>query len=151
MAEHEEQTSNLDAALERQQSLLENSLPAVFSAYDEAVRRKVTRPLVFLLDCEDEIGGEVARAWLGAHAVADAIEQRQLESDSDAEQGRDETTVFAHAFPFDQCRREVPQVFPYLESLFEMPLPSDGILAIVVACGGASALTVPFSAREDNR
>jgi len=122
---------------------LENSLPAAFSAYDLAKSEGMAEPVVFLLDCEDEIGGEIARSWLGSEAVEEAIEQRRLET---GEEGL--TTVFAYAFPFEKCREEVPAIFPYLEPVFSEALPRESFLAIVVTCGGASALTVPFSARE---
>ncbi len=129
--------------LEAQQLLLESSLELAFSAYDEALAAKLRDPVVFLLDCEDAIGGEIARSWLGEETVADAIADRTASADEDEET---ETTVFAHAFPFAQCQTEVPAVFPYLSPALKTP-PVDGFLAIAVTCGGASALTVPFSAR----
>ncbi|MDZ4656856.1 MAG: hypothetical protein SH868_04675 [Bythopirellula sp.] len=127
--------------LEAQQLLLESSLELAFSAYDEALAAKLRDPVVFLLDCEDAIGGEIARSWLGEETVADAIADRAGSDDEETE-----TTVFAHAFSFAQCRTEVPAVFPYLSPALNTP-PVDGFLAIAVTCGGASALTVPFSAR----
>jgi hypothetical protein len=126
-----------DVALEAQQWLLESSLPLAFGAYDEAVAAKMRDPVVFVLDCEDDLGSEIARSWLGDEAIEDAIADRDDES---------ETTVFAHAFPFARCRTEVPAVFPYLKPALETP-PADGFLAISVTAGGASALTVPFDAR----
>jgi hypothetical protein len=126
-----------DVTLEAQQWLLESSLPLAFSAYDEAVAAKQRDPVVFVLDCEDDLGSEIARSWLGDEAVEDAIADREDEA---------ETTVFAHAFPFAKCRTEVPAVFPYLQPAFHFP-PADGFLAISVTAGGASALTVPFDAR----
>ena len=134
--------SQAEDPLEAQQLLLESSLELAFSAYDEALKAKLRDPVVFLLDCEDAIGGEIARSWLGEEAVADAIADHAA---ADEEQ-ETETTVFAHAFPFAKCRTEVPAVFPYLRPAFEAP-PVDGFLAISVTSGGASALTVPFTAR----
>lgn len=135
-----------DDSLQQQQDLLENSLPAVFSAFDEAIKQGMPAPVVFLLDCEDEIGGEIARSWLGDQAVNDAVEQQQLQ---DADEELDNaTTVFAYAFSFDQCRAEVPNIFPYLAPVFASKLPADGFLVIAVTAGGASALTVPMGARE---
>ncbi len=131
-------------ALEAQQLLLESSLELAFRAYDDALRAKLRDPVVFLLDCEDEIGGEIARSWLGEDTIADAIADR-VGSD-DATDDESETTVFAHAFPFAKCQTEVPAVFPYLSLALETP-PVDGFLAISVTSGGASALTVPFDAR----
>jgi len=132
-------------ALEAQQELLENSLSLVFEAFDSAIKEKMVDPVILLLDCEDAIGSEIARSWLGDEAVDNAIEERQL----DEEEIDDEnTTVFAYAFPFAECRREIPAVFPYLSPVFEQPPPTDGFLAISVTSGGASALTVPPSARQ---
>src|SRR5690349_1854211 len=66
-------SDDLNDALEAQQWLLESSLPLVFEAYDDAIQRKVVDPVVVLLDCEDAIGGEIARSWLGEETVEDAI------------------------------------------------------------------------------
>ena len=137
----DEGSSQAEDPLEAQQLLLESSLELAFSAYDEALKAKLRDPVVFLLDCEDAIGGEIARSWLGEEAVADAIADHAGSDDDEAE-----TTVFAHAFPFAKCRTEVPAVFPYLRPALEAP-PVDGFLAISVTSGGASALTVPFTAR----
>ncbi|HEX6960503.1 MAG TPA: hypothetical protein VF175_01440, partial [Lacipirellula sp.] len=84
---------DLEAALEAQQMLLETSLPLAFETYDDALNRKVKAPVVVLLDCEDAIGGEIARAWLGDEAVEDAIAHHAASDPSE-----DETTVFAYAF-----------------------------------------------------
>lgn len=129
-----------DDALEAQQWLLESSLPLAFDAYDMAIRDKQRDPVVMVLDCEDEIGGEIARSWLGEEAVDYAIAHR-LATEEEAE-----TTVFAHAFPLAKCRAEISEVFPYLRSALDSA-PTDGFLAIAVTAGGASALTVPFDAR----
>jgi hypothetical protein len=133
---------NLEEALEAQQTLLETSLPLAFETYDEAVGRKVKDPVVLVLDCEDEIGGEIARSWLGDEAVDDAISY-QAASDP----ASDATTVFAYAFSLEECRREVPPVFPYLAPALEAPPAPGGFWAIAVTSGGASLLTVPLDAR----
>ncbi len=133
---------DLEEALEAQQTLLETSLPLAFETYDDAVSRNVKDPVVLVLDCEDEIGGEIARSWLGDEAVDDAISD-QAASDL----AGDTTTVFAYAFSLEECRREVPPVFPYLAPALEAPAASGGYWAIAVTSGGASLLTVPFEAR----
>ncbi|MBD15703.1 MAG: hypothetical protein CMJ72_11130 [Planctomycetaceae bacterium] len=135
-----------DSILESQQELLESCLPLVFDAYDEALAAGLDQPVVFLLDCEDAVGHEIAVGWLGTEAVEQAVEQRQLFTEDQASQ----TTVFAHAFPFENCVAEVPEVFPYLAPVFSVELPPDGFLVIAVTCGGASALTVPLTARESS-
>lgn len=135
-----EEGANIEAALEAQQMLLESSLELAFHTYDEALSNKMRDPVVFLLDCEDKIGGEIARSWVGDDTVDEAIaEQRASDTNS--------TTVYACAYPFLKCRTEVPIVFEYLAPVFAADPPQDGILAIAVTSGGASALTVPFDAR----
>jgi hypothetical protein len=133
---------NLEAALEAQQLLLETSLPLAFEAFDDAIKRNIKDPVVVLLDCEDEIGGEIARTWLGDEAVEDAIAHNAA-TDPTA----NETTVFAHAFSLEECRREVPPVFPYLAPALNGPPSPRGFWAVSITAGGASILTVPFDAR----
>lgn len=131
--------TSADDPLEQQQALAESSLPLLFSTYDDARRGGTVDPVVLLLDCEDSIGGEIARAWLGNDAVDDAITLNEEGSD---------TTVFARSFTWKDCRREIPQTFPYLAKVFDEAPPRDGFLVVSVTAGGASALTVPFDARE---
>jgi hypothetical protein len=141
---------NVDMHLEQQQALLEGSLTLVFTACDQAVASGVSDPVVILLDCEDPIGEKVARGWLGDEAVDIAVGQVTAELSGLVElSGQDEqTTVFAYAFAWEACLQEVPAVFPYLAPVFEQPPPRDGFMAISVTSGGASALTVPWNARE---
>ena len=127
-----------DDPLEQQQALAETSLELLFSTYDEARAAGVVDPVVLLLDCEDQIGGEIARAWLGEEAVNDAIGMND----------QSDTTVFARPFGWRECQREVPQTFPYLAPVFQAPAPRDGFLVVSVTAGGASALTVPLDARQ---
>lgn len=133
------------SAEEIQQELLESCLELVFDAYDEAIDEKMVEPVMFVIDCEDEMGEQIANAWLGESAVRDAVAEQKL-----ADPGNDLTTVFARAYPFAESRREVPAVFDYLAPVFEQELPSDGFLAIAVTAGGAAAFTVPLSARDGN-
>ncbi len=135
-------SDNLEDALESQQWLLESSLPLVFEAYDDAVSRQVDEPVVVLLDCEDAIGGEIARSWLGEETGEDAI----LRQSDDVDEEADATTVFAVAFSMEECRTEVPAVFPYLEPALAAA-PAEGFYAISVTSGGASILVVPPDAR----
>lgn len=128
-----------DDPLEQQQQLAETSLPLLFQTYDDALAEQVDRPVLVLLDCEDDIGGAIARGWLGDEAVDDAIAYTDDES---------ETTVFARAVAWEASCSEIPKFFPYLASVFAQGPPVDGFLVISVTSGGASALTVPLDARE---
>lgn len=145
MSHRDEPTLDDQQAAEAQQELLESCLELVFDALDEAVADKVVEPVVFLIDCEDEIGEQIAHAWLGAENVRNAVAEQQLENP-----GGDLTTVFARAFSMAESRREVPAVFAYLAPVFDAELPADGFLTIAVTAGGASAFTVPLSARDES-
>ncbi len=103
-AESDDANDAMQIALEEQQALAESSLPLLFEAYDDAVESEVERPVVILLDCEDEIGGEIARAWLGPEDVDEAISDRQASSDSE-----DSTTVYARAFAWEKVSPGVPR------------------------------------------
>jgi len=143
MGQTPEETADQAASLDAQQALLEESLELVFDVYDAAIREGVHEPVVILLDCEDPIGGEIVRGWLGRDTVDAAIADQRS-----ADPAGELTTVFAHAFPLTECAEQVPAVFPYLAPVFAASLPADVILAISVAGGGASALTVPLTARQ---
>ena len=52
----------------------------------------------------------------------------------------------AVAFALEECRTEVPTVFPYLEPALQSA-PDEGFYAISVTSGGASILIVPPDAR----
>jgi hypothetical protein len=136
-----EDSADDSIALDQQQTLLEESLELVVGVYQEAIRESVDQPVVMLLDCEDSIGGQIARGWLGGDAVDEAIADQRADDPSG-----ETTTVFARAFPLAECAKQVPTVFPYLAPVFEQALPTDGFLAISVTSGGASALTVPADA-----
>jgi hypothetical protein len=139
-----EDSADDSASLDVQQSLLEESLELVVSVYNEAAGEGVSQPVVLLLDCEDAIGSQIARSWLGDAAVDEAIADQRVDDPSG-----ESTTVFALAFPLAECAEQVPAVFPYLAPVFEQTLPDDGFLAISVASGGASALTVPWDAMDE--
>ena len=133
--------------MEAQQLLLETCLELVFSAYDAARRAGIAIPVVVLLDCEDEIGGQIARSWLGTEEVEDAIAQRRAEVAADAEGQDAATTVYAQAFAWQDCQDAIPKVFPYLGPVFSEQPADAGFLAISITGGGASALSVPPTAR----
>lgn len=141
--------------MEAKETLIESSLVQVFAEYDYAKKRGMRDPVVFLVDCEDEIGGPMARGWEGDEAV-DAAIQESIEDaeDEDGEENLPESederciTALARAFPLADCRREMPQFFPDLMPTFKSPPPEDGFFAVVVTAGGAATFTVPHSARE---
>ena len=133
---------NQTEALEAQLTLVESSLPLVFETYDHAVDSGVVDPVVLIVDCEDELGGQMVRGWLGDEAVDDAIAAQHAE-----EAEGFETTVFARALPLTECGHELSEAFPYLRPVFEDPPLADGVLVVGVTAEGASALTAPFDAR----
>jgi len=147
----------VDPALEAQQLLAEASLDSIFEAYDEAVVDGFERPVIMLIDCEDELGAQISRAWLGDETVDEAIAVQAAAADESADESADDgdgdgdepTTVFVAAFTLEHCQAEVPKVFPYLSEVFENPpSPDEGVLIVSVTSGGASALTAPMDARS---
>ncbi|TWT86573.1 hypothetical protein Mal64_33990 [Pseudobythopirellula maris] len=133
--------------LDAQQALVENSLALLFETYDTALSDGVKDPVVLLVDCEDDLGAQIACGWLGEEAVDDAIAMQHAEA-ADAEAELD-TTVYARAFAWRECQQELPSAFPYLADVFAGGPPVGGFLAVGVAAGGASALTVPEELREE--
>jgi hypothetical protein len=134
-----------DDPLEVQQSLVESALPLVFEVYDEALKAGVTAPIVVLVDCEDDLGGEIARGWLGDDAIDDAIAAQAADDDSPHES--EPTTVFGRAIAWDDACGDLSEAFPYLKPILSGRPPDDGVFVIGVTAGGASALTAPWDAR----
>ncbi len=141
-------TGDIAQDMENQQVLVEVSLGLVFSIYDEAIEGKIKEPVVFLLDCEDQIGNQIAQGWLGAEEVSEAILDRQSNI-QEGEEPESSTTVFSGAYPYEMCSEEIPQVFPYLADVFAEEFSDEGIMVVSVTSGGASVLTVPLEAREE--
>lgn len=135
-------TGDLEQDMEHRQSLLEGSLPQVFRAFDEGLEAGIEDPVVFLVDCQDEIGSPFARAWVGDQDVDEALREQAIGA-----QAPDVTVTLALAFDFEECQEEIPQYFPYLGATFDEPPPLDGFLAVVVSSGGAGTFTVPFDVR----
>ncbi|MBN1852668.1 MAG: hypothetical protein JW829_08085 [Pirellulales bacterium] len=121
------------------EALIESSLPLLFATRTEALDHGLHDPVLFLVDCEDPMGGEMARAWVGDDAVDDAVILESASREND-----DTTTVLARAVPWTQCQKEVPGTFPYLAAVFEKKPDQDGFLVISVTNAGAAAFTVPL-------
>ncbi|MEO1496885.1 MAG: hypothetical protein AAFV43_07015 [Planctomycetota bacterium] len=142
--------ANLEAALEAQQTLVESSLELVRTTYRESLDEGVKRPVVVLVDCEDDLGGQVARGWLGDEEIDDAIalQHADNEADHDADAGVD-TTVFARALPWNEAAGDLREAFPYLAPALDTPPSDDGVFVISITAGGASALTAPLEDTTD--
>ncbi len=132
--------------------LVESNFKQVLDGYQAAIKGGEKNPVVFLLDCEDPIGGEIARAWEGDEAVDEAIldaQHEQPSGDAASEEGSSQestetrTTILVRAFPFADCREEIPEVFPYLAESFQEEPAAGNFLVIVVAAEGAATFTAP--------
>lgn len=134
-----------EANLDAQQAFVESALEVVFDTYRGAIEEGIAAPIVVLLDCEDELGGQIARGWLGDEAIDDAIAVEHAAADDEA---AEVTTAFARALPFAEAASELSEAFPYLaDSLAEVD-PNDGVVILGVSAGGACLLTAPVDALD---
>ena len=138
-----------ESALEAQQALVEETLPLVFQTFDQAIADGMEKPVVMIVDCEDELGGQIARGWLGDEAIDEAIALHHAEAaiNEDDEAAQVCAAAFARAIPWEACREELIEAFPYLAEALKTPPPEEAVLVVGVTAGGASALSAPFSAR----
>ena len=127
--------------MDGREALVEDCLDELFAAYDRGRNDGVRDPVVFLIDCEDEIGEPIARAWEGDDVVDGAV---LANAERPAEAGGLSTTILARAFAFEDSRREIPELFPYLAASFQEPPSTDRILVVAIAFGGAGTFVVPL-------
>ena len=91
----------------------------------------------------DELGGKLARDWVGREEVDEAIESNR----SDGKRAL--TTTFAQCLSFQDCQDYVPKMFSYLQGSFQQAPPEGTFIAIVVACAGAATFFVPYEELAD--
>lgn len=139
------------SALEAQQEFVESALELVFQTHAGAIEEGVPEPIVVLLDCEDELGGQIARGWLGDQTVDDAIALEHAgASDGEEPDATEVTTAFAHAMPLAEAAGELSEAFPYLADSLQEIDPAEGVVILGVTAGGACLLTAPFDALEED-
>lgn len=138
-------TGNETQDMDGREALLEDCLPQLFDTYERALEDNIVDPVVFLVDCEDDIGAAMARSWEGDDAVDAAILANAHSDGVDPQSSI--TTTLARAFTFQECKNEVPRWFPYLSGTFDRSPPNDGFFVVVVTYGGAGSFTVPDGAR----
>ena len=129
---------DLDADMDAREALLEGSMEQVLSVYDEALDDGMHLPVIFLVDCEDQIGGKLARDWVGREEVDEAITANRAAGNAEL------TTTFAQSLSFADCQEYVPRMFPYLQGTFDQPPGEDRMITLVVAEGGAATFFVPL-------
>lgn len=140
-------------AMTLREHLIEGNFDEAVAGYNHARQQGEADPVVFLVDCEDSIGAEIARAWEGDEAVNDAILDARHggpvgEGDSSKEaaaEAEQRTAILVRTFPFADCRQEVPNVFPYLADSFRQPPAAGTFLVVVVAADGAATFTAPIA------
>ena len=133
--------------MEARGQFVEDCLSRLQDAYKEALQEDISDPVLFLIDCEDRIGATIARSWEGDDAVDSAIlANAECEHEERETEGRKTiATVLTRAISFEEGRRLVPELFPYLAISFQQPLPKGHFLVIVVADGGSATFFAPFS------
>lgn len=130
--------------MEGREALVEFCLDRLFEAYDLACREGTVCPVVFLVDCEDPLGGPIAREWEGDDSVDSAI---LAHADSGGDDRATMTTVLTRAASFEDSRADIPALFPYLACSFEQFPRDDRFLVVAISFGGAATFTIPLSAR----
>ncbi len=133
---------NQDLDMEACEQLIEDCLSRLQDAHKEALQADISDPVLFLIDCEDRVGATIARNWEGDDAVDSAIL-----ANAGGDHGEREIigTVLTRAISFEESRRDVPKLFPYLAVSFEQLPPKGHFLVIVVAYGGSATFFAPFS------
>ncbi len=119
-------------------------LKQVRAAFDNAVVKQMPQPIVFLVDCEDDIGGRIARAWCGDAAVDQQIAARKNG------QRPGKTTVLVRALPYQTAQEMVQFDFKYLTEIFPEPPTTDEVCVLIVGMGGAASLFVPAKEEDGN-
>ena len=151
-------------AMAARENLVENNFDEIVAGYQAACKQGEADPVVFLVDCEDPIGSQIARAWEGDDTVDEAILDARhsdipLEGDASVEgkvstpdessdhgargDSEERTTILVRTFPFADSCEEVPGVFPYLADSFRQAPSADQFLIVVVAAEGAATFTAP--------
>lgn len=126
--------------MEVREQLAEDCLTRLQDAHDEALEAGIAAPVLFLIDCEDRVGTTIARSWEGDDAVDSAI----LANAEGDHEGETIATVLTRAISFEEGKREVPRLFPYLAISFQEHPPKGHFLVIVVASGGSATFFAPL-------
>ena len=141
-------TGNSEHDMDGREALLDSSLPPLFGAFDKSIEEGLINPVLLLIDCEDTIGGPIAREWEGGDAVdaailSNAMVERDRKSDEQA------TTVLIKTVSFLDGRQELSRWFPYLSEAFTEGPAAEGFYVVVISFGGAGVFTVSMSARPE--
>lgn len=110
----------------------------VKAAHNWALTQNMRDPVVFLVDCEDDVGGRLARAWLGAAAVEAQIAARKRGERPGL------TVVLARPVPFEEAQTIIQFDFPYLNEIAPEQPGTHEIAVVVVGLGGAASLFIPL-------
>ena len=110
----------------------------VKAAHASGISKSMADPVVFLVDCEDDVGGRLARTWLGGPAVDQQIAARKRG------ERPGHTVVLARPVPFDEVEVMLRFDFPYLAEVAPERPGEHEICVFVVALGGAASLFMPI-------
>lgn len=145
-SEYHGSTGDSELDMRGRETMVESCLDRIFVAYDLGIHEGIVDPVVLLVDCEDSVGGEVARGWEGDDAVDGAI---MANADSDSNHEDTPTTILIRAVSFVDSQMDIPECFPYLQETFSQDSGADEFYVVAITFGGAGAFTVPFSARPN--
>ena len=95
-------------------------------AWLDAKKRGMEDPIVFLIDCRDQLGGKAARGLVG-HDEVDGLIARSEENESD-------DAILMVCKPFDACHRLMKKGFYILDDI-AAERPAEGVILWVVIGG----------------
>ena len=141
-------TGDAEHDMDGREILIESALPQLFGAFDAAVEGGLIDPVVLLIDCEDTIGGPIAREWDGSDAVDAAIMSNAIDGQTSNTDERT-TTILVKTVSFFDGQQELSRWFPYLSDALSKGPTVDEFYVVVISFGGAGVFTVPMSVRPE--
>jgi len=111
----------------------------VRAAHANGLSQGMVDPVIWLVDCEDDVGGRIARVWVGGPALEKQIAARKRGE----RPGR--TTVIVRPIPYDEVGVMLQFDFPYLAGVGPERPGKEEICVFVVSLGGAASLFMPIN------
>jgi hypothetical protein len=110
----------------------------VRAAHANGLSQGMVDPVIWLVDCEDDVGGRIARTWVGGDSLEKQIAARKRG------ERPGHTTVIVRPIPYDETEFMLRYDFPYLAEVVPERPSKQEICVFVVSLGGAASLFMPI-------